>query len=212
MKKNSIIYFKAPTKVCLYNQSKVLIGDLGEIHGDEMVVNKVKSLAVKKIKNQQEKEQLTVSMLDIIKRIHQDYDEVQLVSLGEQNTVVYYWPEKKEDNKVIVFLKVLVVSLTLMFGSAFALMTFHTDASVPNVFATMNEIFTGEYIERPFFIIVPYSIGLLLGVTVFFNHIGKKKLTEDPTPIQVELQKYDTDVTNCLVDVLSEKPGEGCKK
>jgi stage V sporulation protein AA len=35
---------------------------------------------------------------------------------------------------------------------------------------------------------------------VFFNHIGKKKITMDPTPIQVELRKYESDVADTLIE------------
>ena len=41
---------------------------------------------------------------------------------------------------------------------------------------------------------IPYSIGLAVGITVFFNHCSKRKLTTDPTPIEVEMTTYEEEV------------------
>ena len=35
-----------------------------------------------------------------------------------------------------------------------------------------------------------YAIGMPVGIIIFYNHIGKKKITQDPTPIEVEMRKY----------------------
>ena len=44
-----------------------------------------------------------------------------------------------------------------------------------------------------------YSIGLAIGITVFFNHVGKKKITPDPTPMQVEMRKYEMDIDTAFI-------------
>lgn len=45
-----------------------------------------------------------------------------------------------------------------------------------------------------------YSIGLAIGIIVFFNHIGGRRITKDPTPIEVEMRIYEDDVNNALVE------------
>ena len=47
---------------------------------------------------------------------------------------------------------------------------------------------------------VTYSIGLAIGIIVFFNHIGGRRITKDPTPIEVEMRIYEDDVNNALVE------------
>ena len=44
-----------------------------------------------------------------------------------------------------------------------------------------------------------YAIGMPIGIMVFYNHIGKKKVTHDPTPIQVEMRKYEQDVDTTFI-------------
>ena len=58
---------------------------------------------------------------------------------------------------------------------------------------------------NPALINIPYSIGLAVGIIVFYNHFMGKKLTDDPTPIEVEMELYDRDVTDTMVDALSQR-------
>ena len=47
---------------------------------------------------------------------------------------------------------------------------------------------------------VSYSIGLAAGIIVFFNHIGGRRITKDPTPIEVEMRVYEKDVNDALIE------------
>ena len=40
---------------------------------------------------------------------------------------------------------------------------------------------------------------------MFFNHFGNKKLTSDPTPIEVELSVYEDDVNTNIIDTLNKE-------
>ncbi len=44
-----------------------------------------------------------------------------------------------------------------------------------------------------------YSVGLAVGIIVFFNHIGGRRITKDPTPIEVEMRVYEKDVNQALI-------------
>ena len=50
-----------------------------------------------------------------------------------------------------------------------------------------------------------YSIGLAIGIIGFFNHIGKKKLSDDVTPIEVEMNKHKKDTYETIIDSTMEK-------
>lgn len=47
---------------------------------------------------------------------------------------------------------------------------------------------------------VSYSIGLAVGIILFFNHIGGRRITKDPTPIEVEMRIYERDVNDALIE------------
>ena len=47
---------------------------------------------------------------------------------------------------------------------------------------------------------IAYSVGIGLGVVFFFNHFGPRKLTQDPTPMEVEMRVYEDQVNTTLID------------
>ena len=52
---------------------------------------------------------------------------------------------------------------------------------------------------------ISYSVGIGLGVLFFFNHFGRMKLTDDPTPMQVQMRLYEDDVNNTIIEDASRK-------
>ena len=53
-----------------------------------------------------------------------------------------------------------------------------------------------------------YAIGLAVGITVFYNHFGPKKITKDPTPIETEMRKYENEINDALVDGHNREDGK----
>lgn len=56
-----------------------------------------------------------------------------------------------------------------------------------------------------------YSIGIGLGVLIFFNHFMGKKLTADPTPMEVEMRAYEDQVDTTVLEASRRAP-KGEKK
>ena len=50
-----------------------------------------------------------------------------------------------------------------------------------------------------------YSIGLAVGIIIFYNHFGKAKITKDPTPIEVEMRTYEDEINTVLVEVADRR-------
>ena len=44
-----------------------------------------------------------------------------------------------------------------------------------------------------------------IGILIFYNHIGKKKITDDPTPVQVAMRKYEQDVDMTYIEESSRE-------
>lgn len=73
-------------------------------------------------------------------------------------------------------------------------MNFHEDVSMRDVHIALYEMITGERNEYPYLLQIPYSIGLGLGMIIFFNHVFKKRLNEEPSPLEVEMFNYQLDL------------------
>lgn len=147
------------------------------------------------------------SILNVIELIKQDYPEAEVVSYGEQDFVVEYITAPVQP-KWLEICKVVVLCIIIFLGSAFTIMAFNNDVSVGEVFDRFYGQFMGtdkpNVTEIEFF----YCIGLAVGILVFFNHIGKKKITADPTPIQVEMRKYEQDVDTTFIENAGRKGHE----
>ncbi len=191
------IYIKPVKKILLEQRQDVYLQDITEIISD--VTDKLKHEKVFKIPLKIRKNYL-VSVTDIIKIIKKKFPDYSVINLGENDTIIDYSPVIVKENKFLKILRIIFVCIILFMGAATAIMSFHSDAQIPDVFKNYYKIFFGYELENPKIIAVPYSIGLAVGIIVFFNHLGNIKITRDPTPIEVEMSLYDTDIYNTLVD------------
>ena len=147
--------------------------------------------------------------MDIIRAIDKVCPGNTINNLGEKDIIVEYSPEKIIDNSFFKWAKIIFIMMVLSFGSATAIMSFHSDAQIPTIFGNFYYMFFNEKVDNPMIIDIPYSIGIAVGIIVFFNHFGGKKMTNDPTPIEVEMSIYEQDVTDTMIDILNnESAGE----
>lgn len=200
---NMDIYIKADKKYNTNKTGKVHLKDIAKVSCDSSIKAQVENLTVLNIKEKAEKCYL-VSVIDIINIISNAFPGFSINSVGEIDTVIEYQSNKK-NNAFIKYIKIIFVCLVLFAGSATAIMSFHSDAQMSTVFENYYYIFFNEKIENPAVINLPYSIGLAIGIIVFFNHFTNKKLTSDPTPIEVEMTVYEKDVADNIIDTLDKE-------
>lgn len=97
-------------------------------------------------------------------------------------------------------IKTVLLCIIIFFGSAFTIMAFNNDISVTDVFDKLYGQVMGTKADGVNELEVCYCIGLGLGIILFFNHVGRKKITPDPTPIQIEMRKYEKDVDTTFIE------------
>jgi len=200
------IYIKPKRKTSLCNKTEITIADVSEVIAPKNETKKINKMKLQSIKNNGEKKtNYLISVTDIITAITNAYPEATVNNVGEMDTWVQHINKKSQHNKVLKWLKILFVSIVLMIGSSTAIMSFHTDGQLSKVFEKYYSIFYGEEKTNPLIINIPYSIGLAVGIIVFYNHFMGKKITDDPTPVEVEMELYDRDVTDTVIDILSQE-------
>jgi len=158
------------------------------------------AIDVKKQKNQME----VFSVLKIIELIHEEYPNVDISNEGESDFIVEYIPNPKKP-KLLNAIKTVVLCVIIFFGSAFTIMAFNNDVGVTDVFSKFYFQVMGTAPEGVTELEICYCLGLGVGILIFFNHVGKKKITHDPTPIQVEMRKYETDIDTTFIDNAGRK-------
>lgn len=165
-----------------------------------------KAAKAKNKKNPYEEKRCVISILKIIELIEEACPNVTVESLGETEVLI-------ERIKVDTHkgwqqaLKAFFIAIISFCGTAFTIMAYHNDIGIADVFTRIHTIVMGSEPAGVSALEVAYSVGLSLGIIVFFNHVGGRRLTKDPTPIEVEMRKYETDVNNALVDT-AEREGK----
>ena len=87
-----------------------------------------------------------------------------------------------------------------LFGCRFSIMTFNNDVDVGGLFSQIYTQVTGQTSGHFTVLEITYSIGIGLGVLFFFNHFGHMKITDDPTPMQIQMRLYEENVNKTLIE------------
>ena len=87
-------------------------------------------------------------------------------------------------------------------------MVYNNDVDMVKVFGQLYKVFLGTKPDDPTFVELFYSVGLALGIFLFFNHVPGKKVTNEPTPIQVQMRLYEQDVNRTFLLGASRKGEE----
>ncbi len=165
---------------------------------------KIFSFQEKDTPKQKKKRIQVFSILNIVKSIHEDYPDLDVQNMGETDFIVECKADVQE-NKMLDILKTAVLCVVIFFGAAFTIMAFNNDVAVADVFSQLYLQLTGTQSDGVTEIEICYAVGMPIGIMIFYNHIGKKKITHDPTPLQVEMRKYEQDVDYTFIENASRE-------
>ncbi len=148
-----------------------------------------------------------VSILKVIQCIHEKYPNIQVVNLGPTDLIVTY-EDKKQKYPYLEYVKVGILCVLVFCGAAFSIMSFNNDISLTNLFGQIYRLIMGKESDGFTLLEISYSVGISLGILIFFNHFGKKRFSVDPTPMEVEMRLYENDIESTLVDIYARKGKE----
>lgn len=198
------LYLKIEQNCIVYKRT-VRLEDIAKIECTDVGIRRqVKQMDVYRFAGDDKKEFIQVfSVLRIIQLIHEKYPEVEISNIGVSDFVIRYEPNPEK--KGVQYLKAAVLCVILFFGAAFTIMTFIKDVSADEVFEQFYMRLTGTASTGITPLEVSFCIGLGVGIMVFYNHVGRKKITNDPTPIQVAMRTYEEDVDSAFIENSSRK-------
>ena len=189
-----VVYLKFEAKIQT-DQEKIYVSDVAEIV----------------CRNDQKKEQIrniaihsfgipdrdVVTALYIVNEIEKQVRDVVVVPLGTEN-IILERIKNKQPSHLFEIVKVVFVSMVCFFGTGFTIMAFHNDIGIRGVFEQISSLITGTDGLGIMILEISYAFGLTAGILLFFNHIGKRRITKDPTPIEVSMRNYEDDVNKTL--------------
>ena len=191
----SIIYIRLKKHVSFQHKKSVTLTDIAWITGsqkrtlmDDMYDEKILDI------NHDTEHYMVIEAFQIVKLLTAKYTNVEFQVLGPNQTIIEM---TKHQNRSSILL-VILVWLLLFIGSAMTIMNFHEDVSMLEVQQKLHYVITGKHSESPLWIQIPYSIGLGAGMILFFNHWFKKKFNEEPSPLEVQMFKYEEELQRYL--------------
>lgn len=196
---NIPLYIKINEKVIVTNP-KIYVKDIAKIYcRDSSVQKNVENLIVKTIR-EDEDIKIVYSIMYIIDKISKQFPQTQIINLGEKDFIIEYLINKKNRYaNALKYSKVVFLALIVFIGSGFTIMSFNSDVDITNLFDKINKLVLGTK-KGHNVIQISYSVGIGIGIILFFNHFSKKKSTEQPSPIHVEMRSYEKDLNQAIIE------------
>ncbi|UDB48191.1 stage V sporulation protein AA [Bacillus safensis] len=167
----------------------IYLEDIAQITGDEFVVQKLSRMPVYHV-SKKDRHIAVLDIIHVVKTIKKTWPDIDIQTVGGSEAIVEIDTGKRQFSPVLF----VFVWLLLFVGAALAIMNFHEDVSMRLVHIRLYEMITGKTVEHPYLLQIPYSFGLGFGMILFFNHVFKKRLNEEPSPLEVEMFKYQLDL------------------
>lgn len=197
----SRIYLKMRSKIHKRPGEKIYLRHVADFVTDSDCLDEIRESLVY-VPRPEDGNRVVVDLLQVIRVLKKIDPALDIESIGPDQTLIHLSDAKKKPN---VFL-VIFVWFTLFIGSGLAIMNFHVDVSMMEVHQRIYELITGQKVKHPYIIQIPYSIGIGIGMLLFFNHLFRKRFNEEPSPLEVEVFLYQQNVDHYSI---MEQNGQG---
>lgn len=189
-----MIYIRMRNRVQVKQNQHVRIKDIARIIGNDETVQQLEEKSLLTVKKE-DQNIIIVDLVQMIETIRTINPKLEIQTLGPTQTIIEVVYEKKK----VSLLSFAAVWLLLFLGAVMTIMNFHVDVSMGEVHQKLFTIITGKVDEKPLLIQIPYSIGLGVGMILFFNHFFKKRFNEEPSPLEVEMFNYQQDLDQYVI-------------
>ncbi|SDJ66391.1 stage V sporulation protein AA [Sediminibacillus albus] len=186
-----IIYLRLKKKLLVKEHATLKLKDIASLSSNGPEVRELGESLIYQVSPSDENVAV-IDVFTIIDKLNSCYPELEFQHIGQAQTILIIETGKKQAS---IFL-VSMIWLLLFVGSAMAIMNFHYDVSMQEVQQRLHFLMTGEELNYPLWLQIPYSFGLGVGMILFFNHLFKKRFNEEPSPLEVEIFKYQQDLDN----------------
>lgn len=202
-----VIYLKLDQEIKI-SEYKVNIGMLGTvICANKNIQARVRAIRVTTLKKDKP-QKIVFSVMKIIELINNEFPECDINNIGESEFIIDYDRGNIDDKnkaKMTDIIKVILTSFFVFMGAGYSIIAYNNDVGVNEIFQSVYEFFTGQKSNGMTVLELGYCIGLFLGIITFYNHIFKRKFSDDPTPLDVELKSYKEEINKAIINDADEK-------
>lgn len=194
------VYVMADEKMVVY-QSTVHLQDVAGIYcASREISDRLNAIEVCNGLGKKHNQQI-VDLYELLCGRLTEYPDMTIHFEGETKLLIEYEnPEKSVFSGLWTILKIIFACGICFFGAIFTIMAFHNDIGIDGVFENTYTVIWGRHPDGIYVLELAYSVGLAAGIILFFNHFGGKRITKDPTPVEVAMKKYEDDVNRTVID------------
>jgi stage V sporulation protein AA len=189
------VFIKLRHRVQVKPGDVVTIGDVAQIiANDRDVAEQLKIIPLYKIQPS-DKNIVIIDVMKVMQAMMKRVGSLDVQTVGPSQTIIEVVYQKRRFSTPYF----LLIWLLLFVGSAMAIMNFHEDVSMQEVHQRLYEMMTGKKIDKPLLLQIPYSLGLGIGMILFFNHVFRKRINEEPSPLEVEMFNYQQSLDQYVI-------------
>lgn len=188
------LYLRFRKGITIRKGEPVMLGQVAELFTEPELMERISGLILYR-PEEEDGNLLLVDMMQVTRLVKSAVPVIDIEHFGEPHALVEVAEAKRRCHPALIAL----VWVLLFIGSGLAIMNFHEDVSMPEVHLRIYELLTGERPEHPYWLQIPYSFGIGIGMVLFFNHLFKKKFNEEPSPLEVEMYLYQQNMNQYAV-------------
>lgn len=132
---------------------------------------------------------------EVIEKIKDELPSASINFLKADDVIIYFKSNKKDRTK---YLRVLVVSIIILMGSIMGIMNFHADVNMYDSQYKMVSILTKNANKYLPYFKIPYSLGIGIGVALFFNKFIPTYSKDEPSPMDLKMYSLNKEIENQL--------------
>jgi len=191
----SIVYVRMRRRAVVRPMSVIRLGDVARLVTEPRCQERLRSLPLHQM-TEKDGNLLLIDMLQVVKAIREAEPGMTIETFGEPHVLLEISPAGEVKPRKIVL---TLAWLLLFFGSGMAMMNFHADVNMPAVQRRITELITGRAAAHPWLFQIPYSLGVGMGMLLFFNRLLRKRLNDEPNPLEVEMFMYQENVNHYVI-------------
>lgn len=175
------------------NTKYLYIKDIYEVYpkNKESIINEI---CIREYKNNDLKYDV-IHLGEIIERINENLPTVSINFLRCDDIVIFFDKFKKDRTK---YIRVAIVSIIVFMGSIMGIMNFHADVNMYSSQYKMVDVLTKDGKKYLPYFQIPYSIGIGIGVAMFFNKFIPNYSKYEPSPMELKMVSLNKEIENQL--------------
>lgn len=190
-----VLYLRLKKRIYIKSENQVKLGQVARLlTDDEGLEASLKGLPLYRHRRA-DGNRVVIDLLQVVRMLRKEVPDLTVEAYGDPQVLIMIADKPVKPRYVVL----IFAWLLLFFGAGLAIMNFHTDVSMKEVHIRIVELITGRKNEHPLWFQIPYSLGVGLGMVLFFNHLFKKKFNEEPNPLEVELYLYQENMNDYVI-------------